>query len=306
MMVADMTPGRVVVDSVPPPKIAERQHRIVFVTTQPSVDRGQTKREALGVLQTYLTLWLLFELATVGFVLAYLLIVNFAWLESTPSCSAGMVNPSSGQSQGRFSLQVYGGFSSSSSSCGDGTFCIHWTDVTAWQRFVSASASGNPFQSYPDTTSALSSVQALVPCALVFLLLAISTHAYLYCKPTGHGPSSAVWLYHLATWSLLLAWVLALVAQSELLFAPPFSPAMWTTFFRRGYTLADLVQASPPSEPTAEQRATASGCFVALSFDGGTWLSVSVGFLFVILWFSIIAGCCIGPLLVAAAHSDSA
>jgi hypothetical protein len=43
-----------------------------------------------------------------------------------------------------------------------------------------------------------------------------------------------------------------------------------------------------------------------LGLMGGVWLSVSVGLLFFLTWFSLIAGCCLYPLLVAASADVSA
>jgi len=277
----------------------ERQHSVYLQ----SVDSAAAKKEALGIVQTYLTMWIVFELLTIGFLLAYLITPTFGFIEASPRLCPGMVNPINMQPQSRFSLQVYSGFSAQANGCGPD--CILWTDPSAWGRFVAAAGSSNPFVSYPDTASSLSSVQALVPCGLFFLLAATAMHCYLFLKPVAHGARSAVWVYHSATWFLLLAWILVLVGQSELLYAPPMLPQLWTSFFRRGFVIADLVAPVSPSVPSLDQQVASSSCVAFLSYSGGTWLSVSVGLLFFIVWFSVIAGCCLGPLLLSASASSS-
>ena len=265
-----------------------------YVISRSRVDRVESGREALGVLMVYLGLWLFFELMTTGFMLAYLFTPSFAYIQGF---GCPIINPATGKAQTRFALQVYMGFSGQEDVCEKSQTCIRWDDTTAWSRFQQAASSPSVFT---DTTSTLSSAQSLVPCGLAFLLVALALHGYLIVNPTGHGPSQSIWLYHMASWSLLLSWTLVLVAQSEILYAPPFIPLLWTRFFRKGYNLEYLTSAELLPPPTSADAAAAFGCNVVGLYNGGTWLAVSVGLLFFLLWFSIIAGCCLKPLLVAA------
>lgn len=292
----------------PPTSFQTSPSQYVYVAqSRPNITRVQLeserKSEARQVLMTYLGMWLLFEVITLAFLLTYLILPTFAFIQGSQSCS--IVNPVTGTAQSRYYLQVYtGGFSSNSQTCTNtaNNFCIRWDDETAWDRFDDIT-SYIYATSLPNTQSTISSAAALVPCAVFFLLIATLIHGYLVFKPTGHhSVKSAIWFYHIATWSLLLSWILAIAAQSEILYAPPFVPSLWTAFFRQGYGLDYLISPNVPVvSPTAEQRAALAGCSVALGYEGGTWLSVSVGILFFLIWFSIIAGCCLYPVLLTAA-----
>jgi len=271
-------------------------------------NRAEVSQEAHCVLTTYLSFWVAFELMTIAFLLAYLIVPSFASIGSSSvsnSLGCQLTNPATGGIQKRFSLQVYSGFSGNPNICTDRELCIPWYDTEAWKRFQQLATFASFSVDYSQTSATLSSVQAIVPCALFFLLLATVLHVYLLTKPTGRAPSSAIWLYHIASWSILLSWILALVGQSEVLYAAPFVPALWSSFFRQGYTLEDLISAEPPGRPTIEQQQRGSACLIFLEYEGGTWLAVSTGLLFFLVWFTIIAGCCLGPLLVTAGYRDS-
>lgn len=279
------------------PSLHYRHHHFQQQQQRPST--SGTKKEAQNVLQIYLTMWVILELTTIAFMLAYFILPNFAFLRSSSSCN--VINPVTGQLQREFFLQMYSGFSSVGGnfcSSDSSSFCLSWENAEAWQRFVDASTAANSFS---DTTSTLSSAQALVPASFFFLLLAFSIHMLLSFKPSGTGgPTKSWWVYWLGTWAIIISWILVLTAQSEILFAPPFIPSLWASFFRQGYTLDFLVDPSAPKSPPL------ASCSVALGLMGGVWLSVSVGLLFFLTWFSLIAGCCLYPLLEAASADVSA
>ena len=295
---ATVSPQQIVYVASSPsrPPTHYRHHHFQQQQQRPSTH--ETKREALTVLHVYLTMWVVLEVTTIAFLMAYFILPSFAFLRTSNSCN--VINPATGQLQSEFYLQMYSGFSSVSGgfcSSDSSSFCLGWDNAEAWQRFVEASTSANSFS---DTTSTLSSAQALVPCSFFFLLVSFSIHLYLAFKPAGSGPTKSWWVYWLGTWAIIISWILVLTAQSEILYAPPFIPSLWASFFRQGYTLDFLL------DPTAPKSPSPSSCSVALGLMGGVWLSVSVGLLFFLTWFSLIAGCCLYPLLEAASADVSA
>ena len=249
-----------------------QQQRVIYITSvgvQTSADR---KREARSIVSTYLGLWIALELCVVAFLTTFLSTPNFSELRFNQACQ--VINPRTQQRQPMWFLQLYGGFSGQRSFCPPqpagtaaaidaGSLCIPWSDAAAWQRFEQAA--GFFGMTYPDTPSTLSSAQALVPCSLFFLLLAMALHSTVLGSPLMPA-AKAIWMFHLASWSLLLAWILLISAQSVILYAPPFVPSLWTSFFRQGYSLAYLLSPDTAA-PTAAAIAANAGCAVAFSCE---------------------------------------
>lgn len=245
--------------------------QVIYITSAGVQSQASRKREARGIINTYLGFWVMLEICAAAFLVTFLYLPNFSELRFSPSCQ--IVNSASGQRQGTWFLQLYSGFSAQRSLCtapsaaaaDAGTLlCIPWTDAVAWQRFEQAA--GFWQTTYPDTVYTLKSAQALVPCSLFFLVLALGLHSLVLCS-SSLPERPAIWSFRLAAWMLLLSWILLISAQSVILYAPPFVPSLWTSFFRQGYTLGHLVSTDPLPAPTAAEAAANIGCAVTFACE---------------------------------------
>lgn len=157
--------------------------------------------------------------------------------------------------------------------------------------------SGPYAQAYPNTLNSMSSAQILAPVGGALLVVVLGMHLYLACEPTAKAVAAAMWLYHLCTWFLFIAFVVTIVGIGQILYTAPFNPALWAAYFRQGYTLADLVAPFPPPPPTSEQQIAVAGCTVAIAYEGGVWLAISIGLMFFLFVFTLGAGCCMYSLV---------
>lgn len=215
---------------------------------------------------------------------------RFASMALSQACAAS--NPSNSAPLYALYFHLYRGLGSDAlCSSDDANFCLPWTDLGAWSRIDSAVA-GSSHMQY-DAQYDWPATQVLVPLAAGAVLTALLAIAALshQLRRKRSAIDAVYGVLVLASSLTLLAWVLSFSGLNGVVYSSTLSSDAWTSFFRSGYPLRDVIYGSSNPLPPSPR---GNDCFAVVQLtEGAVLLSVATALTFV----TSVAMCCLRCLV---------
>jgi len=209
-------------------------------------------------------------------------IMPFAVLTTSEGC---------GQAQTNFYFNLFLGVGTQEKECTDAgnDVCVPWTS-SSWASYVTASGADHMGSYYVSINSALYAAQVLYILAIIFCLLAWTTHSVLLLDVV--NSSNAYCCFLSSGYLLLISFAVALSSMINASSSPAFLTFYWNQYFRKGGSLEVLKVGNAPLAPAEDLI-----CKTSLYYKGGACLATSIAILFVLMVWVLFSACMYGAII---------